>query len=198
MTMAIHQLRPTSEDERPQIDFQRSDTAASDEHVSNLETYSPSSLPATPVAQLVGTDPSATSWDFFAAPGTLGLVSRRAVDALRPHVGGCFGFVPARLDGAPYSFIVRTGTIDALDRERSKLKYFRSSPHRVLRILEHAFHREALEDVGLFAIPESLMGIFGTEVAVRDLKDAGLRGLRFDLLDVSDLPSGDRGSPERD
>ena len=42
------------------------------------------------------------------------------------------------------------------------------------------------------------MGIFGTEVAVRDLKDAGLRGLRFDLLDVSDLPSGDRGSPERD
>lgn len=189
MTINVFQLRPTSEDDRPQIDFQRSDTAASDEQVSSLETYSLSSLPSSPVAQLVGTDPSATSWDFFAAPGTLGLVSRRAVDALSPHAGVCFGFVPATLDGAAYSFIVRTGAIDALDRERSKLKYFRSSPHRVQRILEHVFVSEALDGVGLFAVPDDVMGIFATEIVVGAVKNSKLRGFRCDLVDAMS-PSG--------
>jgi hypothetical protein len=179
--MTVYELRPTSDDDRPQIDFQHPRASATPESVSNLETCA--TLPSPPPARLFGSGPSTTSWDFFAVPGTLGLFSQRAVELLSPHANGCFGFVPATLDGAPYAFVVRTGTLDALDHARSELTFFRSNPERVKRVVRHAFRRASLDGVGMFAIPEDLASIYATEGVVRTAELAGLRGLNFDIVE---------------
>lgn len=125
--MAIYILRPTSDDSRPQIDYQDPRTTLDPANTSNLEVYS-HPLASKSTATFYSANPATSRYDFYPAPGTLGLLSKRAEEVLRPFAAPCFGFVAATLNGLPYSFIVRTATIDALDLERSPL-------HRISRLV---------------------------------------------------------------
>lgn len=166
--MRVYLLRPTTEEGRPQIDFQHPDTPTD---WSVLET---SVETVNPVVHLF-TDIPSEDWDCFMVGGTMNLFSKRAVKAMQPHIGDRFRFLPAAVNGAWFAFPVKSVSTDCFDVANAEVDRFRTPPHRIKRIHRYAFRPEVLAHIGIFAIPESRISLFATDEAKASL--SGLRGL---------------------
>lgn len=95
-------------------------------------------------------------------------------------------FLAFRINEEPYFQFYTERCLDCLDRKRSDIKYFRSSPQEVKRIERYAFLKSKIRSRDLFTIPELSNGMFfwsqetyvtgETQAAI---EKAGLIGFRF-------------------
>lgn len=81
-----------------------------------------------------------------------------------------------------YNIYNVTSIVDALDKEHSTIKYFRSSG-RIMRIKEYVFNKESLEGIHIFKLPEPrFKKPFVSEEFVRIIEKSGFTGFRFELV----------------
>jgi hypothetical protein len=124
-------------------------------------------------------DPSAMLWDYFLAPAGPALVSRRLRDYFLSVGSQCFSFLPALINEHEYYLIADAGSIDCLDRDRSKLMFAPDNPNKVALIREYVIRTELLHDPLLFSIPEFPLRLLCTEGVRREVESRRFRGLRF-------------------
>ena len=178
-------LSPSLEDERPEIRFelkenQRADWLSIDEVLRGERPLTDYREP-----EVVVLDAGAELWDFYLVPGTLGLLSARAVDVLAPFADKHFDVLPARISGSPYFFPRTKAALDCLDHERSSLDWFDDERTRVMRIRRFRFHKDRIEDPLVFNIPEDEFSLFATQSVRAAIRRAGLNGFR--VLDVEQV-----------
>ncbi len=118
---------------------------------------------------------------YYVAPGWLGMNERAKcfLDSLAPNVGE---FIQVTEKTKMDVFLLSVQKIvDALDKEASDIKYFNSS-EKVMRISHYVF-KPLTETPLLFKIPETARSeILCSEAFVNEIKQSGLRGLRFATL----------------
>jgi len=98
-------------------------------------------------------------------------------------------FLGFRVNGEPFFLFHTERSVDCLVRERSEVRYFRSSPERVMQVVRYAFAEERLRACDVFTVPELSDGMFfwSQETFVTDaariaLEGATLIGFRFEPL----------------
>jgi len=104
------------------------------------------------------------------------LVSDLLRRALKPACEGDVEFLPLRVNGSRFYALLVVNTLDVLDRERSELKYYRSTD-QVITIRRYAF-----TDVGetrVFKIPEDPGSTFATKPVRHAYRESRVPGLRF-------------------
>lgn len=177
--MQVYDLSYSIEKGRPEIDF---DDAANssidwslvpeiDPDKESLKRYRPFEV------TIHRTD--ALDWDYYSNAGTLGLLSERAMELLRPLASQYFMFLEAKINGAPYFTPFRRTPLDCLDREHSILVPFEHAPSRIKRIDKYCFRSELIEDPLIFCIPESRGAVLATQSVRQKIEEAGLRGFCF-------------------
>jgi hypothetical protein len=114
--------------------------------------------------------------------------ARTAFEALR--VPG-MQFLEYRVNDEPFFMFYTERRVDCLDRGRSDIKYFPSSPDRVMRVFKYAFSEDRLQACDVFTVPELSDGMlfwsqamFLTESARTAIERVGLIGFRFEELPV--------------
>ncbi len=118
-------------------------------------------------------------------------VSVRARAALESLGVPGMRFLGFRVNLEPFFLFYTERVVDCLDRERSEIRYFPSSPERVMRVVSYAFTQERLRPCDLFTVPELSDGMFFwtqqtfvTDEARTILEGAGVFGIRFEPLPV--------------
>jgi hypothetical protein len=111
----------------------------------------------------------------------------RARTVLEPHVAPFGEFLPLRCKEAEWVLFNVTRKIDALDVEKSKLSYFKSSPGKVMSLLEPAFKPDVLRGELIFRIPQRGGGdVFVTDAFASLVEQHGLTGFNLKLVWDSD------------
>jgi hypothetical protein len=106
---------------------------------------------------------------------------------LEPHVAQLGEFLPLRCKEAEWVLFNVMRKIDALDVERSKLSYFKSSPGEVMSLLEPAFKPELLHGELIFRIPQrGGSDVFVTDAFASLVEQHGLTGFNLKLVWDSD------------
>jgi hypothetical protein len=136
---------------------------------------------------LVGPISNAPDWDFYNCPGTLGMLSRRAVEIFEPYLATCFQPLEATVNGSPFFFLRIISTIDCLNRERSTIIPFNSDPTDIMRIERYYFKKDLIPDPVLFVIPEGSPHLFGSHSIPGLITKNSLRGI--EAIDTEDPPS---------
>jgi hypothetical protein len=117
------------------------------------------------------------------------VLSRRALDALLPHIGHLGQALPIEFDECEYQLFNITNVIDALDIENAEVRYFKDGGFN--RVIRYAFKPAAVRDQLLFKIPQQPSGFaFCTDRFVDLVKQHGLTGFGFEPLwsDQARLP----------
>jgi hypothetical protein len=116
-------------------------------------------------------------------------VSERARAALEALGVPGMRFMEFRVNGEPFFRFYTERRVDCLDRQRSEVRYFRSSPGRVMQVVVYAFVAERVLPCDVFTVPELSDGMFFwsqetfvTDAARTALEDARLIGFRFEPL----------------
>ena len=98
-------------------------------------------------------------------------------------------FLGFRINGEPFFLFYTDRRIDCLDRQRSEIEFFRSSPERVRQVVRYAFAKERLRPCDVFTVPELSDGMFFwsqetflTGLARAAIEETGLVGFRFEEL----------------
>jgi hypothetical protein len=119
--------------------------------------------------------------------------ARAALDALGVPGMQFLGF---RVNGEPFFLFYTERRLDCLDRQRSEIHYFPSSPTRVMQVVRYAFTEERVRPCDLFTVPELSDGMFfwSQETFVTDegrsaLEAARLVGFRFESLPETARPA---------
>ena len=107
------------------------------------------------------------------------VVNEKCFNVLSSYLQGNAQILPAQSASQRLYVLNVTTVIDCLDREKSKIKLFKSSG-RIMRIEEYAFHRELLDNVFIFKIPEE---VFTHPYVTEDFKELieqnGIKGFKF-------------------
>lgn len=117
------------------------------------------------------------------------LISERAVTVFRDLGLTGIEYLPFDCAGQIYYLPNVLGTIDCLEREKSKCLFSPTDPERVLIINRFVLKQELLRDPALFRLKDEpyIVG-FVTETVVEAIRRAGLRGFRFELVWDDALP----------
>ena len=179
---SIFGLSPSVEDERPMIDFEfiehrQIDWLRIDEVLRGLRPLSDYPSVALSVPRK-----DATSWAFYLVPGTLGLIAKKAVDALGAETFRLYDLLSASLNGTKYYFLKCREVLPCLDLSRSTTVRFGCDPTRIKAIEKYAFVKAIITDPLIFSIPE-LPALFATPGVERRVRDTELRGFCFDKVD---------------
>jgi hypothetical protein len=119
-------------------------------------------------------------------------LSRRALDALLPHIGYAGEVVPLIFGDGEYGLFNVTRVIDALAFDLSEVTYYRNDG-KLKDIKRHFFKPDFVRDEWIFKIPETPYQAFVTDHFVNLVRQEGLTGFRFELLWCSErglLPPG--------
>ncbi len=115
------------------------------------------------------------------------VLSRRALNALLPHIGHLGQTLPIEFDECEYQLFNVTNVVDALDIENAEVRYFKDGGFN--RVILYAFKPEAVRDQLLFKIPQQPSGFaFCTDRFVKIVQDAKLTGFGFEQLWNSETP----------
>jgi hypothetical protein len=115
--------------------------------------------------------------DNVVVPGTGFVVSKKLRAALEPVAGGPVVFLPIHVNGEPFWILRVNNVVDALDAERSEIRY---SVQGVLRAIEKpVWHGEVLHDPMIFEVPQRRHMIWATTAVVRAYQRSGCNGLSF-------------------
>jgi hypothetical protein len=116
-------------------------------------------------------------------------VSERAKAAMEALGVPGMQFLGFRVNGEPFFLFYTERRVDCLDRDRSEIEYFRSSPEQVMQVVRYAFAEERVRSCDVFTVPELSDGMFlwSQETFVTDavrtiLEGADLNGFRFESL----------------
>jgi hypothetical protein len=116
-------------------------------------------------------------------------VSGRARVALEALGVPGMRFLEFQVNGEPFFLFYTERCVDCLDRRRSVIEYFRSSPGRVKRVIAYAFFEERVRPCDVFTVPELSNRVsfwaqqtFVTDEARTALEGAGLIGFWFEPL----------------
>lgn len=121
-----------------------------------------------------------SEWDYFFFHGTAGCVSRRALDLLYPYIQTCFVPLPSTLDGGiTYFFLIAKKTIDCLNIAECVPPF----PNAINQITKYKFYLDKVEDPQVFTIPQRPYYLYCTETIPKTVRDAGLKGFDFVVLD---------------
>lgn len=118
-------------------------------------------------------------------PNYVGLVfPDTALEVARTILGndGEFLQFDVRHEGT-YWYYHCTTVIDALDLQHSKVKLFPAG-HRIMRVMEYAFHDHIVKDHAAFQIPQ-LGRVYYTQPAVDKLLALDLTGLAFEPISMA-------------
>jgi hypothetical protein len=129
----------------------------------------------------IGLAPDANSFpkgDFPSLIPSVPMFSRRAITALGDLLEGNGEALPITCDSEEYFLFNVTRVVDSLDEPNSEIVRFEGSS-RVLNIHNYAFFREKLFGFSIFKIPQLLRNIFVTDIFVKRVKSAGLKGFWF-------------------
>ncbi len=98
-------------------------------------------------------------------------------------------FLEFQVNGESFFMFLTARRVDCLDRERSELEFFRSSPEHVKEVVRYVFIEERLSPCDVFTVPELSDGmfpwaqeIFFTALARNTIEKAGLIGFHFKEL----------------
>jgi hypothetical protein len=132
------------------------------------------SAPEFPVGEDTSTD--------FPSLGTVPVFSAKAAEALSDLIEGRVELLPLDVEGGDELYAVNVLRVsDALDEQASELKYFPHDPTRIMRIVRHAFDPERLAGETILRLPQKPKGRpYITDLFVRRVREAGLRGLDLD------------------
>lgn len=83
------------------------------------------------------------------------VVNERCFNIIKPYIQDAVQVLSAKSKKQKLFVLNVTAVRDCLDYENSKLKRF-SSSGRIMRIEEYVFHKELLENVFIFKIPEEV------------------------------------------
>jgi hypothetical protein len=109
------------------------------------------------------------------------VLSRRALDALLPHIGKFGQALPLDFDECEYSLFNITNVIDALDERASDVIYFKDGGLQWIK--RYVFKPEAVRDQWIFKIPQRSKGFaFVTDRFVEVVHQTGLTGFGFEPL----------------
>lgn len=196
--MAIYQCLPSSEENRPVIDFDDPVNMQNDwdyidaildsgwddcDQVLNGEI---SSIDF-PHVEIVVEDVDALKWDVYFSSGR-GLYSQRFLDAIGEH--SLYGLepFPAYLNGEVYWYFRCDETLDCLDRTESKFEASSSDPRRVLIIFKAVFRESLIGKDMCFTIPGRENTIYMTEPVVDRLINAKIKGMKLTRdVDINDF-----------
>jgi hypothetical protein len=186
-TQHVYRISTSLEEDRPEIDFELSENSDCVDWIQTREILD-GSLDVTHYRSphLIVAASDATEWDFYRCGGTLGVLSKRAVDILRPYGTRCFDYLEAFINDRPFFLVREIGTIDCLDRKSTIGKMFPHDSSRFMRIDQYSFHKSRLVDPSIFVTPEDNTRIFGTDSVNRLIEQHGLRGFR--LVDAEKEP----------
>jgi hypothetical protein len=114
----------------------------------------------------------------YLCPGAI-VVNARVWTGLCQHLGDTVEVLPITLADRPWHVLNVLNVVEVLDRERSEIKYFKSSG-RVMRVVRYAFRGEGLDDAILFKVPELARApVFGTDRFRELLASLDITGLRL-------------------
>jgi hypothetical protein len=178
----IYLVGASIEEERPVIDFthpdcKKVDWLLIDEVLRGMHPVGECQAVSIPV--LV---PGANAWSFYSVAGTLGLISRKAVQIIGDSAFQHFQLLSARLNDEEYCFLRAEKKLPVLDIGRSDIVAFRSNPARIKQIKKYAFKKDAIDSYVFFSIPE-FPGLFATEAILQTVKQNGLAGFDFRQVD---------------
>jgi len=110
--------------------------------------------------------------------------STRAIEelggVLKKH-GEVLPLVCKNCEGGPYFVYNLTTIVDALDKEKSEIKYF--STGRVMRVVRYAFLDDKLNDFVIFKIPELPKSeVFVTDRFISAVESSHLSGFQFERV----------------
>jgi hypothetical protein len=178
----VFRVDPSAEDGRPVIEFDAPANRGID--WGRLGAILHGEGPATDYLELSievrGAD--APSWGYYSIPGTLGLISGRAVQCIGPPAFRWFVLLPARLNGSEYFLLKVAEVLPCLDLARAEVVRFRTDPGRIKDITRYAFHKATIPDPLVFSIPE-VPGLFATPSVVQAIERERVPGFRFTPLD---------------
>ena len=185
-TERVFLVRPSIEEDRPEINFGRPENKKTDWLLVDQVLRGERREEDYPSILVLVDHPEAERWDYYSVAGTCGLMSQRAVDLLEPYALPYFKFFQAWLNGASFFFPKRIHTLDCLDRQRSILVPFRTDPTHVKEIKRYRFRMESIIDPVLFSIPE-VPSMFASQTIERLVRERELRGFGFvDTMEHSD------------
>ena len=122
--------------------------------------------------------------DYVSTEGTCGLFSQRFVSIITPYLQPSFSLLPATLDGHPFFFLRREGSVDCLDVAQSTVRYFDDdNPAKLMSITSFSFLTEKLNRPLVFGLPGYFGRIFWTKPIVDICLEARLNGIRFISID---------------
>lgn len=126
--------------------------------------------------------------DFVRMGGPIG-VSENAKRVLTSLKVPGMQFLPYLINDQPYYLFFTERQVNCLDREKSKIEFYRHDPKRIKRVSQYAFVSKKIKDCDVFTIPETSDGMFYywretffTKKAQLELENAGLIGAAFDLV----------------
>ncbi len=109
------------------------------------------------------------------------VIDEQAKEILMSHIGHEVELLPIDIEGQPHYIVNIINVIDCLDKENSEIKYFKSNPTKIMRIVKHVFHEEHTVDSFMFKLP-SITPMFCTQKFKDLVEQNEITGLRFDRL----------------
>lgn len=111
------------------------------------------------------------------------VVNERCFDIIKPYIHQDTVQVLSAKSNKQKLFVLNVTFVnDCLDHENSKLKLFPSSG-RIMRVEQYAFHKEQLEDVFIFKIPEEVhTHPYVTETFKQLIEQNQIKGFKFILV----------------
>jgi hypothetical protein len=178
----IFEMDRSVEDDRPVIEFDAKPNQGIDWQ--KLDTILRGQHPVADYdeVQVSISNPDASSWGFYSVPGTLGLISAKAVEWIGYPAFHLYELLPAKLNGTRYFFMKCNEVLPCLDRDNSEIITFRSDPQRVKEIKKHKFHKNIIYDPLIFSIPESFSRIYVTSTVYDAIVQSRIPGFRFSHL----------------
>jgi hypothetical protein len=174
----IFEFAPSVEETRPDIDFAHSANASIDWLAIGDIVDGSRSDDGYQVPNLAVRGRDACRWHYYSCGG-LWLLSKPLMETVRPRAMPRFQFFPALLNSEPYYFVGQRVPLDCLDRIRSRVRYFKSNPGKIMQVDEYQFRQGVVSDPCMFYIEES-PGFFVTESVKWAVEEAGLtRGVSF-------------------
>ena len=113
--------------------------------------------------------------------------TQKAVTALADLLEGQVELLPIICEAGDYQLANVIRVVDALDEANSDVQRFEDG--RVMDVERYAFHPEKLKGLTIFKLPQFRRGrVYVTERFVDRVREAGLKGFRFELLWDSEVP----------
>jgi len=174
----VYLVSPSDEEWRPVIDFTYPMNSENNWGLVDKVLRGVKHDSEYPGVFVVVNDQRATQWDYYSVAGTFDLMSDRAATLIKPFASDYFKFFPAWLNAEPYFMLKSIKRLDCLDRERSLLVPFPSSPQKFMEIKKYSFRKECISDPLVFSIPERSV-LLATESIEQMVRRENLRGFQF-------------------